>query len=679
MAEGGAQNLFDEAMTRVGGNDWKMLVNGMPVVKSIASAQDSISFADLAHGALRGADNVKTVSILVDYLENVGNDFNFDHIASALGNDKPQDLPLSLQPRASLPQDAKMQLSFVTTESGAYSVIKTFWFSRPVQKTQAVSLVTGRSYLPVWRAGPWAWKKAFQSLLDRIPGTHIIWNCLQKKEVLESGEKAAWKPTKEGLQAGIEFINKSCPAGNSQNEQLLWILTHIKADDGNPISGWPERTVCKAAANKAMANSAADPETFFPLNVYDLKPVWNEVLLPRLFPLFTEFGLLALGWPGVGKTPLAIILSMALGRYRCQVAEELGAPGWRRGKMMDNFRNRPGEIQEAVLLDDATISCLDISDIKHFLDVGEATTAQSRYCPAKFTKNQFRAILDNEFNEDDEPDHDLRSTITFDEFFKLTSAAFGYSKKPHIMAVLKRAVTVVAGKHAMYVRLPTQHQDSPIFRFFRDSIAEDWLVDPGNKAAYSAYKRGQQSIYPGFDDNVTREQSMILQAMQKLEGKRIQEYMSEMNQELLQMVSAPAYRFREVPPTPASQAVTEKDVRVEQDGSYSIPAGAPVATGGTVRANFSSDFSVRKRYRHKSPGRGQEAGSASSSARPAAAASASTAMEPRGAGTSAASSFAAPAEASGTLGQGVLSSWDDPQGDFRPMDAEAYEQSEPEQ
>lgn len=600
MGDLNQKNLLDDAMLQVGGNDWSMSSMAAPSLKVIESDPQSLTFTDLAREALRGVESVKTVSVLVDFIENVNADINVQQIVTSLGDRKYEELPAPLRPRVALPPGAKMQFVFQTSESGSYSVVRSIWFSKPLQQRQAAALAGDRAYVPVWRAGPWAWKKAVQHLLERIPGKHVQWNCLQKKG-FEPGERSKWNPTAEELQAGVEFINKACPAGNSQNEQLLWILTQIKANDGNPIAGWPEKTVTKAAVNKSTANSAADPETFFPLNIYDLKPLWSDVLLPRLLPLFTEFGLLALGWPGVGKTPLAIVLSMALGRYHCQRSEDLGPPGWRRGKMMDNFRNRPGQIQEAAILDDATISFLDCSDIKHFLDVGETTTAQSRYSPAKFMRNQFRAICDNEFNEGDEPDPDMRSTITFDEFYKMTSAAFKHAKKPHVMAILKRCVAVLAGKHALYVRLPSQSDDSPVLRFAQDRIAEDWLLDPGNKTYYNDYKRGKESLYPGFADNVAQEQAMIQRAMQKMEGMRAQEYVSEVNQELLQVAAMPPGGFRFIPATPASQAISAAEVPLDADGGYSFPAPHVPIGGATVRSQFSSDFSIRKRLRAKSP------------------------------------------------------------------------------
>jgi hypothetical protein len=84
---------------------------------------------------------------------------------------------------------------------------------------------------------------SYQSLVDRLPGFHVDWAYLSKQEAGDSNSSAKGKPSAEELQAGIAYINKCCPAGNSENEQLLWTLTHIKADDGNLIAGWPEKNV----------------------------------------------------------------------------------------------------------------------------------------------------------------------------------------------------------------------------------------------------------------------------------------------------------------------------------------------------------------------------------------------------------------------------------------------------
>ena len=81
----------------------------------------------------------------------------------------------------------------------------------------------------------------------------------------------------------------------------------IETDSGTPIAGWPENKVQLLANNKTKASQAsASVQTFFPLNAMDLHPFWL-VLLPMIFPLLAEYGLLFLGLPEMLTCTLAFI------------------------------------------------------------------------------------------------------------------------------------------------------------------------------------------------------------------------------------------------------------------------------------------------------------------------------------------------------------------------------------
>ena len=216
------------------------------------------------------------------------------------------------------------------------------------------------------------------------------------------------------------------------------------------------------------------------MNVFDLDPVWYEILLPIIFPLFLQHGVLFLGLPGIGKTPTFIVLAMALGRYRCQGKTDAGRPGWRRGKTWDDFKDVASVVEVAAFLDDPTLPTIHVAGLKNFTCNTDSATTRARYNDAKFAKGQFCGVADNEFDEDDEPENDVRTLIQADEFFKLVHKAFGYEKKSHCMAILKRCVTFVAGKRALYVRLPSGRDDAPAHRITKGSITKDWLKDPGH-------------------------------------------------------------------------------------------------------------------------------------------------------------------------------------------------------
>ena len=76
----------------------------------------------------------------------------------------------------------------------------------------------------------------------------------------------------------------------------------------------------------------------------------GEFLVPLIGPLLTSFGILTPGRPGLGKTPLLIVLSLALGRFHIARLElEAVQPAWTRAKGIDNFRNKTGQIDPAGL------------------------------------------------------------------------------------------------------------------------------------------------------------------------------------------------------------------------------------------------------------------------------------------------------------------------------------------
>ena len=79
---------------------------------------------------------------------------------------------------------------------------------------------------------------------------------------------------------------------------------------------------------------------------------------------------------------------------------------------------------------------------------------------------------------------------------RTTSAHHGYLKK--------RCTVIIAGKHAAYVRHPSEHEDQIIHRFATMGIEKDWLRDE-NKKFYSHYKEGVRTKYPGFDDKAEQE------------------------------------------------------------------------------------------------------------------------------------------------------------------------------
>ena len=100
-----------------------------------------------------------------------------------------------------------------------------------------------------------------------------------------------------------------------------------------------------------------------------------------------SYGLMILGKPGIGKTPVARIMAMAVARHIVRIRSLECLPGLRRSKQIDGFRERPGEVHVPVLFDDPNLASINLKDLKSYLDVGENALVDARYRAAKFVRS----------------------------------------------------------------------------------------------------------------------------------------------------------------------------------------------------------------------------------------------------------------------------------------------------
>ena len=226
---------------------------------------------------------------------------------------------------------------------------------------------------------------------------------------------------------------------------------NIKEDSDSPIAGWPEGKVRIMAQNKTRGMSGATLQREFPLTTFSLKPMLSDTILPALYPLFVCYGVLCLGWPGVGKTPALIAMLLAMGRYHIHGLQEEGVPGWRRAKSLDNFRQYIGHVYEGIFLDDPNRESISMADLKSFFTVEKEQATSGRYNDSKLPRNCMRTYASNDLDQEDEPADDNRTSITGEEFLKLTRRIFAGDRLADVLACLKRAVVIVLGQHAMYL------------------------------------------------------------------------------------------------------------------------------------------------------------------------------------------------------------------------------------
>lgn len=496
-----------------------------------------------------------------------------------------------------LPENCKVNVLAQYKADDTMTIIKTILFDSPAPVSEVRAVCAGTAKACVHRPGPWKVKKVVHRMMCSITGKFVMWTALKPRSKQGGGgEGGSWNVPSDELRAGIAYINKHAETDDSQNEMTFWIYDNIREGSDTPIMGWPEGKVRFMVNNKARAKMGAETQHFYPMLTSDLKPVLADTIVPIIMPLLMEFGIVLLGWPGLGKTPAFITLAMAIGRYSVRNRGATGRPGWRRGKRFDVFRHREFGQEEACFLDDADLGSIDISTIKNFLDVAEDTTADARYNDCKFRHNQMRGIADNAVNEEDEPEPEVGHEIPFNSFYKMMRTAFVGASKAHVMAILKRSIVGVGGKHGFILRLPSKDEDAPVFRFTDDDIANDWLRE-ANKPFLNKFKKGVHTLPPDFQTRNEQEQNMIDAAFAKYNlHMRPADYIRDANEELKKHFQpSPAGMFGNfIPSTLASEDPTPR---------VQAPPVA-VAANSTKRSRFTSDFSVpscRRKLTRKTP------------------------------------------------------------------------------
>ena len=62
------------------------------------------------------------------------------------------------------------------------NVLRILKFTTKGNVKNAKIMCTGRALFPAFRNEPWTWVKSVHSTLDRLPGYHVVWWCLEEKE-----------------------------------------------------------------------------------------------------------------------------------------------------------------------------------------------------------------------------------------------------------------------------------------------------------------------------------------------------------------------------------------------------------------------------------------------------------------------------------------------------------------
>jgi hypothetical protein len=185
----------------------------------------------------REVDGVKSTILILDVHLDVPNCGSARDVAAALQEQQVGSLPPPVEFKEAPPSDAKIGGIISENPDGNLDVVKMIMFKDKVPSRDALKLVSSSPYVPFSRPGPWAVKKAFQSLLDRIPGHHVQWSTVTKwvkPTKSSSSASSTWAPEKDELMEGIAFINDNAPESDHHNEQYSWILLNTKEDSETP-------------------------------------------------------------------------------------------------------------------------------------------------------------------------------------------------------------------------------------------------------------------------------------------------------------------------------------------------------------------------------------------------------------------------------------------------------------
>ena len=503
---------MDEGIAKVSDRNYQVRVLPEPNVFTCDSI-DQVSVPDFLQGVCRPLDIkvVKSASVIFDVHLGIVERGSANVIGQHVAKGNLAELPPPLAFANIPPETSKVDIIIHNTGDGCVNVLKVIYLEKSLSSNAAISMCSGKPFVPVFRSGPHGVKKAVQRALARVSGHHVQWRTLDNKSqgALQKSTSTTWSVENDDLAAGIRFINSFAPECDAVNEQTFCILTNIKPDSGTPVAGWPKVKVRAMCQNKSRRVSGAASHNEFPLNTSSLNSVLVEIILPLVYPLLLSTAILMLGNPGVGKTPAIITMAMAIGRYHIRRLDLQGVkPGWRRAKSLDNFRQRSPQIQEGLFLDDPAARRLDIAELKAFVTADEDGTVSGRCNDARLTRNQFRALASNDTGEEPVGVRAQDTTLDPELFFKLITPLFDGAHKKDILAVTKRCTIFVFTSSAFYLRLPSECPTATVHRIDRNDLRLDLLAQK-DKELYGNYKRGVTMYSFNHASEVEREQAMI--------------------------------------------------------------------------------------------------------------------------------------------------------------------------
>ena len=275
-------------------------------------------------------------------------------IGELLQNNDYKSLPSPVSLASEPPCAYTMQIAAIPegSQDNAHTLVKHIIYAEKLKAAVARAHLRGEGHRLDYQGNFRNGSKAFQHLFEQLGGFQVRYFYLSA-----TGPKAP-KSTSD-INKGFDFIFEHAPRVNFKLQMTRWIEIQINSED-SPIFGWNPSLVEKSCRTLASTNSLVTVTEHLPLTLKDIRGCWLDFCFYDVLKCLHHDTLLLLGEANMGKTPVAMILAMALSRYWiAKDAKQDLSPGFRTASDLDFFRGEPGSKYVPDLFEDGDMNAQD--------------------------------------------------------------------------------------------------------------------------------------------------------------------------------------------------------------------------------------------------------------------------------------------------------------------------------
>ena len=483
----------------------------IPLEKAIvvSKAAGPLTVQHMPFRPMTGTTKIKT---FVDIVLKANAAFDKEELVTLTHKGESRRMVAPFKPKMVIEDTYIMQTIVVPDDDGntKVTVVKHYVFDKKIDVRLLEKMAWGQPHAIDYGSNFRAGTKAVQRMMSGLGGWQIAWFVL--KPVNTKVRK-----TRQRINSGFQHIRKNSPKTSLDNAIIEWTETEL-ADSESPIFGWSAGLVKESIKSYRSSAMVATKTTFFPLHMRNIAGWFlDDVLIPYVLKYLFVGGLVQIGEPGKGKTPIAEILAFQLSLY--SILEEFSKTGqcsaevaYKITSNMDFLRGEPGSKFLPIVVDDLDLPAELMARIKALLSVGEVKSlTYQRWSASCFVQGQPRMVNANQYDAEAERDPGVATAIPHASFFAMVRPAFHEKATScDIMAVFKRAVVVLTTKLGVYARVPNGEEvEVPFIRFGQKT---DFLED-GAKEVYRAYKKGDRTAPCGWIDGLQWGQALLTMAL----------------------------------------------------------------------------------------------------------------------------------------------------------------------